>query len=261
MLLAHLLHFFLGAIFRGIGHGVAAIAIGLHLQDVGTLARTRPFQRLGASGHHGAHIHAIHLLAGDVEGDAALREVLLGRGPRDGGAHGVAVVLDDVDGGQLPQLRHVEALVDLALIGRAVAEIDRRDRAIVAVMIGEGEASAQRHLPAHDAVAAIEMLLFREHVHGAALAPRQAAATTRQFGHDALGVHAAGQHVAMVAIAGDDLIALLEGHLHADHHGFLADVEMAEAADEAHAVKLPRLLFEAADQQHVALMLEKGARQ
>jgi hypothetical protein len=38
-------------------------------------------------------------------------------------AHGVFVVLDDVDHRQLPELGHVEALVDLALVGRAVAEI------------------------------------------------------------------------------------------------------------------------------------------
>jgi hypothetical protein len=62
--------------------------------------------------------------------------------------------------------------------------------------------------------------------------------------------------VAVVAIGGDDLIAFLERHLHADDDRFLADIEMAEAADEAHAVELARLLLEAADQQHVAIGLE-----
>jgi hypothetical protein len=62
--------------------------------------------------------------------------------------------------------------------------------------------------------------------------------------------------VAVVAIAGDDLVALLRRHLHADDHGFLADIEMAEAADQAHAVHLARLLFEAADQQHLAIGVE-----
>ena len=41
--------------------------------------------------------------------------------------------------------------------------------------------------------------------------------------------------------------------LHADHDRFLADIEMAEAADQPHAVELARLLLEAADQQHVAI--------
>jgi hypothetical protein len=44
--------------------------------------------------------------------------------------------------------------------------------------------------------------------------------------------------VAVVAIGGDDLIALLDRHLHTDDDRFLADVEMAEAADQAHAVQL-----------------------
>ena len=42
-------------------------------------------------------------------------------------------------------------------------------------------------------------------------------------------------------------------HLHADDHRLLADVEVAEAADQPHAVELARLLLEAADEQHVAV--------
>jgi hypothetical protein len=57
--------------------------------------------------------------------------------------------------------------------------------------------------------------------------------------------------VAVVAVGGDHLVALLERHLHADDDGFLPDIEVAEPADEAHAVKLAGLLLEAADQQHV----------
>ena len=57
----------------------------------------------------------------------------------------------------------------------------------------------------------------------------------------------------MIAIGGDDLIALLQRHLHADDHRLLADIKMAEAADTAHAVKLTGLLLEAADQQHAAI--------
>ena len=123
---------------------------------------------------------------------------------------------------------------------------------VAAIAVGEGEAGAERDLRADDAVAAVEFLLPAEHVHGAALALGIAAAASGQLGHHALGVHAAGQHVAVVAVAGDDLIALLERHLHADDDGFLADIEMAEAADQPHAVELAGLFLEAPDQQHVA---------
>ncbi len=74
-----------------------------------------------------------------------------------------------------------------------------------------------------------------------------------ELGHDSLGIHAGCDHVTVVAIAGNDLVAGLEHHLHADDDSFLADIEMAESANQAHAVHLPRLLFEAADGQHGAV--------
>ncbi len=60
----------------------------------------------------------------------------------------------------------------------------------------------------------------------------------------------------VIAVSGYDLVALLERHLHTDDDGFLADIEMAEAADRAHAIELAGLLLEAPDQQHVAQCLE-----
>jgi hypothetical protein len=71
------------------------------------------------------------------------------------------------------------------------------------------------------------------------------------------GIHAGGQHVAVVTVAGDDLVALDLDRLHADRDGFLTDVEVAEAADQAHAVQLAGALLEAADQQHVLVEFQK----
>jgi hypothetical protein len=73
-----------------------------------------------------------------------------------------------------------------------------------------------------------------------------------QFGHHALGLHSRGQHMPVVAVPGYDLIALFEGHLHADHDGFLADIQVAKTANRSHAVKLTGLFLEPPDQQHVA---------
>src|SRR5262245_57460997 len=63
--------------------------------------------------------------------------------------------------------------------------------------------------------------------------------------------------MAVVAIAGNDGVARLEGRLNSHHHRFLADIEMAEAADQAHAVDLAGLLLEAADEQHVAVEFQQ----
>jgi hypothetical protein len=107
-------------------------------------------------------------------------------------------------------------------------------------------------------VAAIELVLGREHVHRPALAARDTRTATGQFGHDHLGIDAIGQHVAMVAIAGDDaVVPFVERRLQAHRHGFLADIEVAEAADQAQAIELARLFLEAADQHHLLVELEQ----
>ena len=70
-------------------------------------------------------------------------------------------------------------------------------------------------------------------------------------------IDAGGQHVAVVAVAGDDLVLRLLHRLHADRHGLLADVEVAEAADEPHAVELAGALLESPDEQHRAVEAEQ----
>ena len=251
---AILVDLFLGAVLGRIAHRMAAIAIGLHLEDVGPCPAARMLDGLLAGGAHRQHVHAVDLLARNAEGLAVPVEFGGRRGALDRGAHAVVVVLDDVDDRQLPERGHVHGLVDLALVGAAVAEIGQRDVLGAVVLVREGQAGADRHLGADDAVAAVEVLLAAEHVHRAALALGIAAAAAGQLGHHALGVHAAGQHVAVVAIGGDDGVLVAHIGLHADDDGFLADVEMAEAADQAHAVELARPLLEAADQQHVAIV-------
>ena len=63
--------------------------------------------------------------------------------------------------------------------------------------------------------------------------------------------------MAVVAVAGDDRVPRLQGRLDSHDDRFLADIEMAEAADQPHAVDLARLLLEAADQQHVAIEFQQ----
>ena len=49
----------------------------------------------------------------------------------------------------------------------------------------------------------------------------------------------------------------VERRLQPDRDRFLADIEMAEAADQAEAVELAGLLLEAADQQHLLVEFEQ----
>src|SRR3546814_8088278 len=102
---------------------MAAIAIGLELEQNRPLARAHPFERRLGRAAHREHVHAVDLHAGDAEALAAAIELVLRAAAVDRGAHGVLVVLDHEDDRQLPQLGHVEAFVHLALVRGAVAEI------------------------------------------------------------------------------------------------------------------------------------------
>jgi len=62
--------------------------------------------------------------------------------------------------------------------------------------------------------------------------------------------------VAVITIGGDHLVTLAHRHLEAGDHRFLADIEVAETADEAHAVELAGLFLETADQEHVPIGLQ-----
>jgi len=56
----------------------------------------------------------------------------------------------------------------------------------------------------------------------------------------------------MIAIAGDDrILVVIERGLEPDRNRFLADIQVAETADQAETVQLARTLFEPADQQHL----------
>src|SRR5207302_4048230 len=114
--------------------------------------------------------------------------------------------------------------------------------------MGEGKPGAERDLRADDAMAAEEPLLGREHMHRAALALGIAVLATGEFRHHPFRVHAAGQHVAVIAVAGDDGVTGLERRLHADDDRLLADIKVTEAADQPHAVELAGLLLETADE-------------
>ena len=206
---------------------------------------------------HRQHVHAVHLHAGNAPRRAVLRQIARGRRALDAGAHAVFVVLDHIDDGQLHQRGEVEALEHLPLAGCAFAEIGDGHPVVAAVPIAEAEPGAEADLCADDAVPAEEVLLLAEHVHRPALAVRVAASAARQLRHDAARVHAGRQHMAVVAVGRDHLVAVRQRHLHADDNGLLADVQMAEAADQPHAVELSRLLLEAADQQHVVIGLQE----
>ncbi len=57
--------------------------------------------------------------------------------------------------------------------------------------------------------------------------------------------------MAVVPVAGDHLIPVINGHLHANHDGFLPDIQMAKPANQAHAIELAGLFFKSTNEKHV----------
>ncbi len=63
--------------------------------------------------------------------------------------------------------------------------------------------------------------------------------------------------MAVVAVGCDPLVAFLCCGLKTDNNGFLTNVEVAEAANQAHAIKLAGLFFETTDKEHVLVVLKE----
>ena len=252
--IAHFLNLFAGPVFRRVRHGVAAITVSLDLEDIRTIPRPTMFDRAFTCIFDCQHIHAVDRFAGDSERFAALPDF----GARGRAllrcAHCILVVLDDENHRQFPQGGHVESLVNLTLIGRTVAKIGKGDVVVPLVFVGKGDARPKRHVGTNDTMAAVKLFLFREHVHGTALAAGIAAFAACQFCHDAIRVHPACQHMPVIAVGGDAAVAFLGRRLEPDDNSFLSDVEMAETADQSHAIKLARFFLEPPDQQHIPVI-------
>ncbi len=61
--------------------------------------------------------------------------------------------------------------------------------------------------------------------------------------------------MAMIPVGRDDRILLIESSLHANDDGFLTNIEMAEPANQAHAIHLAGLLLKTAYLEHIAIEL------
>mmetsp|Transcript_2429 Transcript_2429/g.6198 ORF Transcript_2429/g.6198 Transcript_2429/m.6198 type:complete len:201 (-) Transcript_2429:305-907(-) len=180
------------------------------------------------------HVHAVRLDAGDVVA-ARVEGGRLGGAPLRG-AHAIVVVLAHEDDGQVPQARHVERLVLLALVGRAITVHGHAHLRLLLVAVGKRNARAQGDLCAHDAVAAVKVVGAAVHVHGAAQALGGAGGAPEQLRHDLGHRTAARQHVAVVAVRRDDRVLLVECGLDATQHCLLPIIQVAEATDELRLV-------------------------
>ena len=123
-------------------------------------------------------------------------------------AHGVEIVLADEQHRQAPQRGEIHALVELALGDRAFAEEAGGDDVVAPHAVGEREPDRQRQAAADDGVAAVEIGRAVEQMHRAAAPAAAAFLLAVHLGQRRGHRYAAHQRVAVLAIGGDDAVAL-----------------------------------------------------
>ena len=133
-------------------------------------------------------------------------------------------------------LRVVHRFERGALVARAIAGKGDCDMALAINLAGNACAHCDRCASADDTVCAQHALVDIGDVHRSALAARNAGLAARQFGHHKFGVDTAQQHMAMVAVPGDDAVLIGQRCLDTGRDGFLTDIEVAEAANKTEAV-------------------------
>jgi hypothetical protein len=133
------------------------------------------------------------------------------------------------DDGQVPQLRHVVCLEDLALVGSTVSVQRKGDVLLVLVLARERDTSTDRDLGTDDTVSTVET--GSEHVHGSTLAVRDTLSPAEQFTDDGLDGSSAHESEAMAAVGGDEMVLAVDGVFDSDGDGFLARRQMAETAN------------------------------
>lgn len=133
------------------------------------------------------------------------------------------------DDGQVPQLRHVVSLEDLALVGGTVSVERQSDVLLVLVLARKRDTSANRDLGADDTVSSVETRC--EHVHGATLSVCDTLSPSEQFTDDGLDSGSAHQGETVAAVGGDDMVGAFDGVFNSDSDSFLTSRQVAETAN------------------------------
>lgn len=234
----------------GVEHRMGAKAVGSALQEAGPSGFADEIQRAPCRALHGDHIHAIDCLAADrvarclgVDVDFRLRSL-------QRGAHGIAIVLAHEQHRELPQGGEIEAFVELAFGDRALAEEAGSDSRLAAQTIGQGKTDGQRQSASDDRIAAVEVRIAAEQVHRAAPPARAPFRLAEHLGHHGCHRYATHQSVTVLAIGAHDPIVGVEKRNDPHCHGFLAIVQMQEAADLLLGIQFGALVLEPPDADH-----------
>ena len=208
---------------------------------------------------HRQHIHAVDLFAVHAKASGLAPDLGVAGGALVGHADGPLVVLHHKQDGQLPQLRHVQAFVELADVAGAIAKEGGGHRiagaiaeGIALVAAGEGRPQSHGNALADEGVTAEQVVLFGEQVHRATAALGATGLLTEQLTHHLAGGHASAEGMHVVAVGAAEPVVLgLHGLDHATGDRFLPVVEVHEAKHLAAVVHLRAFVLKPSAQNHV----------
>ena len=123
---------------------------------------------------------------------------------------------------------------------------------------GIASAGSLEDAGADDAAGAHHPHLRREKVHRATAPLRAARGFAKKLGDQLLGRYAFGEGMAVAAMRAKDCVIVVEVSTNASGDSFLADVRVAGAGDQTSLVGPGKLLFAAADDQHLAIERQTG---
>ncbi len=132
-------------------------------------------------------VFAVDHLGVEAEGLGPLLEGDVARRAIDARAHAVLVVDADEQDRQVPQGRHVHALVEDALLHRAVAEERDRDRVPLQPLVAEARPDHVGDAAAHDGIGAEVTESHVGDVHRTALAAAVTGLLAADLGHHPVG--------------------------------------------------------------------------
>lgn len=162
------------------------------------------------------------------------------------------IVLADQNCRQIPERRHVKRLEQLPLVRGTVTVESKRHVLVLGVLLRESQTTSERNLSPNNAVAAIEATVLLVEMHRTAFSPGAPVPAAHELGEDLREGPTAADEGAVIAVSGDDAVLLGDGGLHADGHGFLSVVQVAEPADQLGLVERVRGDLHAAHRRHVA---------
>ena len=235
---------------------MAHVAIGAHLEQRWVAVLACPLDRAPHGVVHGEHIHPVDQLRGHIVAARMLDNIGHRRDTLEGGPHAVAIVLAKENDRQFPHRCHVQRLVKCSNVDRGFAEETDAYFVVALVLAGEGETRGQRDVSSNNSMAAHEAALDVEQVHRAALALRATGGLAEQLRHYGFRRDALDERLPMFAVGTDDVVVVPQRCERTDRDCFLADVEVAEAADLTEGICFRRLFLKATDQQHLPQHLE-----